>query len=104
MILSILMSWGFVLSVVLYLYHFRSLVNKIKIEQGDFWSEFGSPDISNPTGQMMTISLLLFGYGCPRDIFSTYRSQFLLVRITFAINLFCFLVLVYLIYSGAFDV
>jgi hypothetical protein len=100
--LVMLISWGFPLTVACYLYNLYKLVSSIKVEYEEYWKSIGSPSSTDPNGQVKILKLIFLPNALPAIIFSYYKVRIFAIRWLACLGIILFIGIILLAEFGEF--
>lgn len=100
--LGLIVSWFFLIAVAAYLVVLRKVVSKLKRDHGQYWTQIGSPTLSDPNGQVTLFLKLICGVGLPETVAHACGKRLMILRILLAASMLAFIAIIAMGYSGLF--
>lgn len=100
--LGLTLSWFFLIAVAAYLVVLRKMVSKLKRDQGQYWTQIGSPTLSDPNGQAALFWRLICGVGLPEAVAHACGQRLKILRVLLAVSMLAFIAIIAMGYSGLF--
>lgn len=98
--IGLTLSWFFLISVAAYLVVLRKVVSKLKRDHEQYWTQIGSPTLSDPNGQAALFWKLICGVGLPEAVAHACGQRLTILRILLAASMLAFIAIIAMGYNS----